>query len=109
MATIQDRLAEAEKLTKSLLKTYQPEKIILFGSVSRQEEEEDSDIDLLIIKDSKKKRAYRIKEVFEALRGVERKYALDAVVYTPEEVKKRMELGDHFVKAALSEGEVLYG
>ena len=102
-------IQEAELLAKKISETYKPEKIILFGSVAIGKEKQDSDIDLLIIKKSKKKRYYRIKEVFETLRGIKRNYPLDPIVYTPNEIRKRISLGDYFVKRILKEGKVLYG
>ena len=109
MNLTQDKLNEAKKLSITLAKKYKPEKIVLFGSVSRKKDSENSDIDLLIIKSSSKKRPYRSKEVYKSLRGIKRKYALDVIVYTPKEIEDRIELGDHFVKSALSDGLILYG
>lgn len=102
-------LTEAQQLAKTIVQKYKPEKIILFGSVARGDARRDSDIDLLIIKSSNKKKAYRIKEVFELLRNSGRNYPLDPIVYTPKEIKKRLSLGDYFVKRILMEGETLYG
>lgn len=106
---MQSRLAEAKQLAKTIVKNYKPEKIILFGSAARGDYHGDSDIDLLIIKKSDKKRAYRIKEIFESLRNVPRLYPLDPIVYTPDELKKRLSLGDYFIKRIIREGEILYG
>lgn len=104
-----NRLEEAKKLSRRLVKKYNPHKIILFGSVGRGEGGEDSDIDLLVIKESSLKRPFRAKKVFEILRGLNRKYALDVIVYTPQEVKDRLNKGDYFLKEVLNEGQVLYG
>jgi predicted nucleotidyltransferase len=106
---MQSRLAEAKKLAETLVKQYKPEKIILFGSAARGDYHADSDIDLLIIKQSRKKKVYRIKEIFEFLRTVPRIYPLDPIVYTPDEIKERLSLGDYFIKRIMTEGEILYG
>jgi len=100
---------EIDKITFQLVKKYKPEKIILFGSAAKGNHRENSDIDLLIIKNSKKRRAFRVKEIFEALRGISRNFPLDPIVYTPAELKKRVRLGDFFIKNILAEGQVLYG
>lgn len=99
---------EIQQIVKKVAENYKPEKIILFGSVSRGEEKKDSDIDLLIIKKSNKKRPFRVKEVFEALRGLNRNFPIDPIVYTPEEINKRLSLGDYFIKRVLREGKVVY-
>ncbi len=108
MVVSQTLTKEAKFLAQKIAETYKPEKIILFGSASRGQGKTDSDIDLLIIKKSTKKRPFRIKEVFEALRGVKRTFSLDAIVYTPEEVKQRLALGDYFIQTVLTKGQVLY-
>lgn len=100
---------ETQKIVQKIAEYCKPEKIILFGSIARGEEKKDSDIDLLIIKNSDKKRPFRVKEVFEALRGMNRRSPLDPIVYTPEEVNKRLSLGDYFIKKVLKEGRVVYG
>ena len=61
---------EVKLLTDRIVAYCKPEKVILFGSVARQHSGENSDIDLFIIKESKKKRPFRVKEIYEALRGV---------------------------------------
>lgn len=100
---------EAKLLVARIVDSYKPEKVILFGSLARGNSRNDSDIDLLIIKKSDKKRPFRVKAVFEAIRGMERRYSLDAIVYTPAEIERRVFLGDYFISRVLAEGKVVYG
>ncbi len=100
---------EIKILTDKIGSALKPERIILFGSVARGTHKENSDIDLLIIKKSAEKRPFRIKKVFESIRGIKRNYPLDPIVYTPEELKDRVSLGDFFVKRILNEGKTIYG
>ncbi len=102
-------LEETNALVEKIASYCNPEKIILFGSASRGQETPKSDIDLLIIKDSGKKGAFRVKEIFEAVRGIKRDYPLDPIVYTPEEVDHRVSLGDYFIKNILDQGKIVYG
>lgn len=106
---MQSPLDEANLLAKEITRNYKPEKIILFGSAARGDYHLNSDIDLLVIKKSDKKKAYRIKEVFESLRKVKRTYPLDPIVYTPDEIEERLALGDYFIKRIMNEGKILYG
>lgn len=99
---------ETKIIVERIAAAYHPEKIVLFGSRARNEEKAHSDIDLFIIKDTKKKRPFRIQDVFRALRGLDRQYSLDVIVYTPDEVKKRLSLGDPFVTEVLRNGRVMY-
>jgi predicted nucleotidyltransferase len=95
---------ELNNIVKSL-KTYKPEKIILFGSAARGEFKKDSDIDIVILKKTKKNRIDRAKEVYNL---VESNLPVDIIIYTPEEFQKRKELGDFFVEDILTQGKILY-
>lgn len=99
---------EIKLITKLIINYCKPEKIILFGSFARGSFHKDSDIDLFIIKKSSQKRPFRAKEIFEALRGIERTFPLDPIVYTPKEIKDRLSLDDPFVKTILNEGKTIY-
>lgn len=102
--SIQD---EAKQIVARIAKNYQPQKVVLFGSVASNQSNSDSDIDLLIIKDTEKKKPYRIKDVFASLRGLKRQYPLDTRVLTPKEIDDRTSLGDFFIQNALK-GRVVY-
>lgn len=84
-----------------------PEKIILFGSYSQGSPNGDSDIDLLVVKDSNCRRDERDREIRKLLEDI--KFPLDIFVYTPEEVKRFCNLKGSFIKEVFSKGEVLYG
>lgn len=85
---------EIKKITAQIIKSYQPEKIILFGSLARGNFSEDSDVDLLIIK--------------KILFAVDYNLPFEPLIYTQDELEKRQKLGDSFILAVLSEGKVLY-
>jgi len=106
---MKDAKEELSILKKLIIDHCRPEKIILFGSFARGENNPLSDIDLLVIKNSEKKRAFRAKEVFEAVRGLKRNCPLDAIVYTPKELNDRLLLGDYFIKKIIAEGKTIYG
>ncbi|MBI3559843.1 nucleotidyltransferase domain-containing protein [Candidatus Gottesmanbacteria bacterium] len=98
---------QLDTIVAEIVTKYRPKKIILFGSAARGEATEDSDIDLLIIKDG-------VDQVspIDRHRDVARLYrhtvASDVLVYTPYEIRKRLYLGDPFIKAVFSEGKTLY-
>ena len=99
---------ETRLVVSKIVSYCNPEKIILFGSMARGTEGPNSDIDLLIIKETGKKRPFRVKEVFEAVRGLKRQYPLDPIVYTSGEIKERLSIGDYFVTDAMTHGRVMY-
>ncbi len=95
-----------EALRQQLVAKYAPEKIILFGSAAR-EEEEIKDVDLFIIKDDVPHLgADRIRELY---RLMDIDLPVDYLVYRPAEVAERLSLGDPFVVGVFKEGRVLYG
>ncbi|MCK4347075.1 MAG: nucleotidyltransferase domain-containing protein [Thermoplasmatales archaeon] len=95
----------ADKLKES----YNPEKIILFGSYAWGLPDEDSDIDILVIKDTEKTPHRRNVNARKLVSSLRRGYGLDILVITPEELKSRLEIGDQFLQEIISRGETLYG
>jgi len=102
--------AEADRAIEQVVETirdrYKPEKIILFGSRVWGKPDEDSDLDVLIIKDSKKREVERIREVSRLVRP--RPLPLDILVKTPEEIKQRLAIGDDFIADILRRGRIAY-
>lgn len=99
---------EARLVTARIVSFCNPNKVILFGSTAKGTGNPDSDIDLLVIKETSKRRPFRVKEIFESLRGMNRNYPLDAIVYTPAELETRLQMGDYFITEAISKGKVMY-
>lgn len=96
---------EIKKITKDIIRKYKPEKIILFGSFAWGKPTRDSDVDLLIIKKTRKKWLERQIEVGKIIDG---EIATDTLIHTPSEIKRRLELGDFFYQNILKKGKLLY-
>ena len=97
---------EIRKITKQIKEKYKPEKIILFGSFAYGKPNKDSDVDLFIVKKTKEIRTKRHLKVDRML--LDRAIPLDILIYTPQEIKKRISLGDYFVKNIIQRGKILY-
>jgi uncharacterized protein len=95
---------DLRKEVVSIFKAFNPEKIILFGSHARGDEDEFSDIDLILVYHTSKPFMDRLKELYLAWNIPQ---AVDILAYTPEEFD-RMIVENHFVQDATSQGEVLY-
>ena len=96
------------KIVERIKKEYHPEKIILFGSYAYGTPDKNSDVDLFILKSTKKNRIDRFVEVKRIIYDPKIKLVFSPLVYTPKEVKGRISLGDDFVKEILEKGELLY-
>lgn len=96
---------EIKKIIQQIIVKFKPEKVILFGSFAYGKPRPSSDVDLLIIKKSKKKKVERIKEV---LMEVKSKLPLEPLVYTPKEIKERLDLGDFFFQDIFKKGKMVY-
>ncbi len=96
------------EITRRIVEEFQPERIILFGSYAYGEPTIHSDVDLLIVT---KKMAEQ--SVFARSRAVSqlfpsRKFGMDILVRTPQEVKARLTIGDDFIGNILRQGRILY-
>ena len=98
--------SKIQAIADKIATEYKPEKIILFGSYAWGKPHKDSDLDFFIIKktdDPMLKRMVDVDRLF-----LRREFAMDFLVYTPEQVKKREEIGDRFVADILNKGKLLY-
>jgi len=94
------------EIVNRICKVGHPLQVVLFGSRSRGDAREDSDIDLLIIEESAQPRYKRAAKYLRVLLGISP--GKDVVVWTPEEVAEWASLPNTFIATALREGRVLY-
>jgi len=92
-----------------ILKGYKPKKVILFGSYAYGEPTEDSDIDLLIIKNTDKRPIDRWVEIKRLLRDNSRTLPVSPLVYTEKEIEERLAIKDFFIEEIFEKGDILYG
>jgi predicted nucleotidyltransferase len=96
---------EVQQLIEQIKKNYNPEKIILFGSYAYGKPTISSDVDIAIIKNTKKRFWDRIRQVNSFIQS---SLAADILVYTPKEWEQRLKIGDYFIKEIVSRGKVVY-
>ena len=85
---------------------YEPEKIILFGSLARGDVREWSDIDLIVVKDTDASYGERVKELLPVLRGW--RGGADILVYSLQEYENAKDKDSPFLTEAERDGRVLY-
>lgn len=98
---IQDILAK-------IVAGYSPQRVILFGSYAYGEPDEDSDIDLLIIKDTDAPPIERWTTVKRLVRDRNRRTSVSPLVYTTQELEKRLALKDFFIQEVLEKGKTIW-
>jgi len=96
------------KIVDRLVAEYAPEKIILYGSYAYGEPDEDSDIDLLIVKKTDERFLDRMYHVRVLVAGLHPRIPFGPIVLTPDELEKRLRIGDQFIDEIVRRGEVLY-
>lgn len=94
-----------DSAVKRLVENLDVEKIVLFGSFVKGTYTKDSDIDLLVMLNTREKGIRRYAMVSELLEP--REIPMDIIVKTPAEMKKREDYFDPFVRNVMS-GKVLY-
>lgn len=97
--------AKFKRIIKAL-GAYEPEKVYLIGSWAREEEDELSDFDLVIIKKTHLTFFDRLKEVGKLLSS--EAGGIDILVYTPEEFKQMCLQGNAFAEMIIEEGQIIY-
>ena len=85
---------------------FQPSRVVLFGSQSRGDANERSDVDLLVILPNGTDRHHAAIEIHRTLGDLP--VAKDIIVTTPEEISRRGHVTGGVLCAALREGKAIY-
>ncbi|MEK6284633.1 MAG: nucleotidyltransferase domain-containing protein [Acidobacteriota bacterium] len=94
------------EIVDRLVKAIDPDRIVLFGSRARGGERGDSDIDLLVVKDSDDPPHRRLIPAYRALTGIG--VPKDILWRTPSEIRDWAGVQNYIATRALREGRVLY-
>jgi predicted nucleotidyltransferase len=108
MTDFRDTKEVIQNVLQKLITHYAPRKVILFGSHAYGSPGSDSDVDLLIIKETEERFIDRWVTVQRILTGTHPSLPVETLVLTPGEIEKRMAIGDQFVEEILKKGKVLY-
>lgn len=93
-------------VVRQIIAMFRPQKIILFGSYAYGQPQPESDVDILVVMETDLKES---KQALQIYRSLERDlFGLDILVRTPENLAKRIRLGDNFLQEITSRGKVLY-
>ncbi len=95
-----------ERIVQRIVRQFDPERIILFGSHGRGNAGPDSDVDLLIVMPVAGSRREKAVEIGVALDDI--RLPKDIIVTTPEDFEWRKEVVGTIERPAAREGKVLY-
>ncbi len=98
-----------QRVVDKLVANYAPRQVILFGSYACGAPDADSDIDLLIIKDTDEPFFERMAQACQSFDGTRLAIPCDILVLTPDEANRRLSKGDHFIEDIVEKGRSLYG
>ncbi len=107
-----NRIAEAKEILNNIVirlrQDYDPEQIILFGSYAYGNPTDESDIDLLIVKDTNESILARWVRVRKLISPLRKGFAFSPIIITPLELETRLGKGDPFFEEILRRGKKLY-
>jgi predicted nucleotidyltransferase len=89
------------------LRPYEPEQVYLFGSAARDEADEWSDLDVVVIRKTTTPFLGRLSEIARLLPP--EVGAVDVLVYTPEEFAGMRHDGNAFAEMIVEEARLIYG
>jgi len=89
-----------------IISQHQPVRIILFGSCACNNFSQDSDVDIVVVKDTDKPRFKRGNEIRKSLIGIG--VPIDLLVYTTAEYEDAINTRFSFLSMALKNSRILY-
>jgi predicted nucleotidyltransferase len=94
-----------DDVVRQIVEKFHPQKIILFGSYARGNPRPESDVDLLVVMETKLK---PVRQEIEICTNLDYEFGLDLLVYTPKMLAERIALGDSFLREIVRDGEVVH-
>jgi predicted nucleotidyltransferase len=98
---------EAERVIEMAKRKIGPDLMIVFGSVANRTANEDSDLDIIVVKDSDEEGFMRSVKARLALD--DSRIPIDITVYTPEEFKERLSSKYSLAYEAVINGRIVHG
>lgn len=94
------------EITERIVAAAQPSRIILFGSYARGDADEDSDVDLMVIKPKVADKYAEMVRLHATVGHIGT--GVDVLVYSEREYRRRSQVPGTVLYWALKEGRVLY-
>ncbi len=94
------------EVTRRIVASVKPQRVILFGSAARRRMNRDSDFDMLVVMREPVHRRQTAQMIYRNLHGTG--ISVDIVVATEKDLEKYGQRAGTILKSALQEGRVLY-
>jgi predicted nucleotidyltransferase len=98
-------MREILALADRIASEFRPERIILFGSYAKGRPRPDSDVDLLV---EMRYSGHPVRKAIQMLRRLDPRFAVDLLVNSPNEIRRRLRNDDWFLADTIQTGRVLY-
>ena len=95
-----------QEVTRRIVASVKPQRVLLFGSATRRRMNKDSDFDMLVVMREPVHRRQTAQKIYRNLHGTG--IAVDIVVATEKDLEKYGQSAGTILKSALQEGRVLY-
>ncbi len=98
-------LNEIRQVVRQIVDLFHPAKVILFGSYARGNPTADSDVDLLVVMETREKPLHAAARIAAA---IDHPFPLDILVYRPSELQAAVERKGIFATEVTTTGIVLH-
>ena len=98
-------MRDIRTFARTVADQFNPTRIILFGSHARGNAGADSDVDLLVVMAH---RGHPTEQAIEIRTTLKCPFALDLLVRSPAEIRRRLRFDDWFIREIMEQGKVLY-
>lgn len=99
------KIEEISRLAQKIVKEFQPDRVILFGSHAYGNPGPDSDVDLLVVLPFEGRNFWKSLEI---LNCIDPPFPIDLLARRPDDTARRYAEGDPLIREALDHGKVLY-
>ena len=96
---------EIQKFVDQVVERFRPSKVILFGSYAYGTPTEDSDVDLMVVM---RHRGAAPAKAARIMVDCAHNFPMDLLVRSPAELRRRVEMGDTFMREIATKGIVLH-
>ena len=96
---------EIEAFVDALVERFEPEKVILIGSHARGGADSGSDVDIFVLMDFT---CRPFEQAFKIRSQIEADFPLDILVRRPADARRRVKMGEFFLKEVMEKGKILY-